>query len=649
MPQWGDRAHVPGEENPVPKNPVKKLIPILYCLLCIAPAFAQPTLTFSQDAEALFQRGLARYVQKNYTEARLSFQELIEIHAPNQRTSAARLMLAKSHYKLKDYTLAIATAVELQLQFPYSRYLSESDLLIGDCYFYQGQTYSAAAQYGRVLTSNTDVRTRARAADRLGQMAGVNSLTDRDIDRLKTDFGRATIDEAIAFGQARWPLLLGHPDRGQRHLSAFIERHPTSPFAAMARQILLSASPEVQTAESEDKTTAETLSEPERPRYKIGVIGPVNTPLGEDLRNGILLARDHAPLTSNDPVGLIFEDSEGDPIRAVRVAQRLLEQHDVIAIIGALSSIETTPLAALLSAHKVPLVAPTASDDGIASLSPYIFQMNATPGAQGRRIAEYAVRKRGLRMLATLASRDAYGQRIAREFTTKAEELGAEVLIQEWYESGATDYRRQFDRIRSAGLALRPPRMFASEIDSLLRGGIRLNAPPIAHANPDTGRPEVVETLDGILIVGDDADLLLIAPQFHSALIPAQILGSDGWNHARVARDGGAYVDGAIFVAKYHDQSELPSVQNFVNAYRTRYNKDQNIVAALGYDAMLAVLKAINAGGTDREKLRDRLETLTDVPSATGRIAFSRGDRENAWMNLLAIRRGRIEPLPETP
>lgn len=630
---------------------MKKLIPIFCCLLFFAgsPALAQPTLTFSQDAEALFQRGLTRYIQNNYTEARLNFQELVETHAPNQRTSAARLMLAKSHHKLKDYTLAIAAAVELQLQFPYSRYLPESDLLIGDCYFHQDQTYSAAAQYGRVLTSNTDVRTRARAADRLGQMAGVNRLTDRDIERLRTDFGRAIIDEAIAFGQARWPLLLGQPDRGQKHLSVFIERYPTSPFAAMARQILLSGSPEVQTAESDDKAAAETLREPERPRYKIGVIAPLNTPLGEDLRNGILLARDHAPLTSRAPVGLVFEDSEGDPIRAVRVAQRLLEQHDVIAIIGALSSAETTPLAALLSAHNVPLVAPTASDDGIASLSPYIFQMNATPGAQGRRIAEYAVRKRGLRTMATLASRDAYGQRIAREFTAKAEELGAEVLIQEWYEPGTTDYRRQFDRIRSAGLALRPPRILASEIDSLLRGGIRLNAPPIAQAHPDTSRSEVVETLEGILIVGDDADILLMTPQFHSALIRAQLLGSDGWNHARIARDGGTYVDGAVFVAKYHDQSALPSVQNFVNAYRTRYNKDQNIVAALGYDAMLAVLKAINAGGTDREKLRDRLETLTDVPSATGRIAFSKGDRENAWMNLLSIHRGRIEPLAETP
>lgn len=631
---------------------MKKIILILSLFFSCTIAFAQTSsLTYSQDAETVFQRALARYIQNNYEEAKLGFLELVEKHAPNQRSSAARLLLAKSYYKLKDYSLAIATAVELQLQFPYSRYLSESDLLIGDCYFFQGQVYSAATQYGRVLTSQTDVRTKARASDRLGQMAGVNQLTDRDTERLKMDFGRATIDEAIAFGQARWPIKLGDPERGQKQLALFIERNPNSPFTALARQTLMpETAPRPQQAPSaEDKDVVESIREPENARYKIGVIAPINSAIGEDLRNGILLARELNPLTSHEQIGLVFEDSEGDPIRAVRAAQKLSAQNDVIAIIGALSSSETTPLAALLGETKIPLIAPTASDDGIASLSSYVFQMNATPGAQGRSIAEYAVHKQGLRMLATLASRDAYGQRIAKEFTAKAEELGAEVLIQEWYESGTTDYRRQFERIRSAGLALHPPPSFATEIDSILRNGIRANSPPPVPVDPDTVQKEVVETLDGLLIVGDDSDILLITPQYHSALIPAQILGSDGWNHTRVARDGGTYVEGAVFVAKYYDQSNLQSVQNFVNAYRSRYNKDQNIVAALGYDAMLATIKAINAGGTTREKLRDNLETLNDIPGATGHIAFKKGDRENAWMYLLTIRKGHIEPLTTTP
>ncbi len=635
-------------------NPSLKICLSLVCLATsplIAPAHAADPplggLTFNTGAETRFQRALTRYIHGNYLEARQEFQELIEQFPPNQRTSAARLMLAKSHYKLKEYNLSIAAAYELYEHFPYSRYLPEADLVTGDCYFHQGQIYSAAAQYARILTGKGDTRLKTRAADRLGQMAGTDRLTDRDIARLKSDFGRAIVEEAVAFGQARWPRKLGRPEESARKLALFLERYPNGLFASPARQTLRPRPrKEVAIAPAKkDTPSPEIPLEPAHARFKVGIIAPMETPLGLDLRDGILLAREQNPLASGDQVGLVIQDSEGDVIRAAQATQRLIDQHGVIAIIGALTSQETTPMAFLAGERGVPLIAPTASEDRITSISPYVFQMNATPGAQGRRIADYAVRKLGLRTLVTLATRDSYGDRITKEFTARAEELGAEVIVQEWYEPETTDYRGQFERIREAGLALHILETFAGEIDSLLLAGIRVAPPPPVPVDPDTVQPEPVETLDGFLIAGEREDILLIAPQVAFHRIQAQLLGSDGWNFPEVARDGGDYVEGAIFVAKYHDQSELPSVREFVDTFRSRFGRDQNIVAALGYDAMLTVLRAINAGGTTRESLRERLETLSGIPGATGKIAFSRGNRENAWMYLLTIRRGKIMPL----
>ena len=609
---------------------MKKLSTLLLILLLSTQISGE---IFSQKAEAIFQRALAHYNQDKLTNARDGFIELIEKHTPNQRTSAARFMLAKAHYKLKAYDLALAAAIALQQHYPRSRYISETDLIIGDCYFHQHQIYNAATQYARVLTSRADIRLKARAADRLGQLSGSEKLTNSETENLKTDFNRATITEAFAFGKARWYIKLGNLEKGNEYLATFLKHHPNGQFAALARQILIP-----------EHTSPPPTIEPQDARYKIGIIAPLGSPNGEDLRNGIALARDHNLLVSREQIELIFEDSEGDPIRAARAAQRLVEEHKVLAIIGALTSSVTTPIATMLSAQKVPLIAPTASDDGIASLSPYVFQVNATPGAQGRRIAEHAVHKQGLRTLASLAPRDDYGRSIAREFATRAEDLGAEVLIQEWYEPGTTDYRRQFERIRSIGLALQAPDDLALEIDSLILGNIHIAPLPPVVVDPDTAQLKVVKALDGILIAGGAEDILLIAPQFHSALVASQVLGSDGWNHVEVARDGGNYVDGAVFVAKYYDQSLLESVQNFVNAYRSRFGKEQNIVAALGYDAMLSILHGINAGGTTRDRLRDRLGTLTDIPGATGQISFDKNHRENAWMYMLTIRNRRIEP-----
>lgn len=635
-------------------------------LLALAVAYGpvqgqQQPLIYSVEAESLFQRGLARYIQGNYAESLQVYQQLLETTPPNQRTSAAMLMSAKSRYKLGNYSLAYATAIDLYDRFPYSRYLPEADLVVADCYFHQNQIYSAAAQYARILTGKGSLDLKTRAADRLGQLGGSRRLSDRDQDRLKADFGNVLIDEAVAFGAARWPLKLGKPDEARRRLIRFLERYPNSPFAAVARQSLMrqtgpgkepSATPRPSAGTGSSGKVSETsktpvLSEPSNPSYKVGVIAPLETKPGKDLRNGILLAREAHALSSGEQVGLVFEDSEGDPIRAVRAANRLIEQHNVIAIIGALHSDETIPLATLASALKVPLIAPTASEDGIATLSPYVFQINATPGAQGRRIADYAVRRLGLRTLATLGSRDSYGNRVAREFTTRAEELGAEVVIQEGFATGTTDYRRQFERIRGAGLALEMPEEFSVRIDSIIQGDVFVELAPPEPVDLDTVQTKPVTTLDGLLVAaqyGDDIGL--IAPQVAFSRVETQVLGSDGWNYPQVASENqGRYVNGTIFVAKYYDQSDLPSVQTFVTAYRNRFREDQNIVSALGHDAMLAVMKTLEAGGTTRDIFRQKLADIEGVWGAAGQIDFLPGTRENGWMYLLKIQRGRIHPI----
>lgn len=603
------------------------------------------SLTFNQEAEILFQKALARYLKGTYQKALLGFEELINKFPPNQRTSAARLMVSKTHFKLNSYDLAYTSAIDLQVKFPYSRYIPEADLIIGDCFFHQNQIYSAASQYARILSRKGDLRIKARVADRLGQIVGANYLSDRDVERLKSDFGQAIIGEAIAFGEARWLLYHGHSKKSTKKLALFLEQYPNGLLAPFSRQFLNQQSSKVLGPSKKSAPINQLSSEPTHARFTIGVIIPMNNPLGEDLRDGILLAREQHPLVSGETIKLIFEDSENNPIRTVKAAQRLIDQYKVIAIIGALTSSSTIPLASLLSSEKVPLLAPTASEDGIASLSPYIFQINATPGAQGRRLADYAIQKGGFRTLATLASRDHYGSQITREFTSRAEELGAEVIVQEWYEPGTTDYTGQFKRIREAALARHIPETFSIEVDSLLRSGIQVMPPPPIPVDPDTIQPEPINTLDGLLVAGDGEDILLIAPQVAFHQISAQILGSDGWNHPEVARDGGSYVEGVIFVAKYYDQSEIPSVQEFVNTYRSRFGKNQGIVSALGYDALLTILEGINSGATTRENLRDKLESLYEIPSATGKIVFNRGDRENAWMYLLTIRDRTIKPL----
>ncbi len=596
------------------------------------------------EIENRFHSALGDYTAGNYRAAEAAFRALAEADPAHWRTSASRLMLAKSLYKLGKYNLALATAVGIYDAFPRSSYLPEADLIAGDCEFQQGRVYAAAALYARVVSGKADLRLKARAADRLGQLAGAGRITDGDVARLKNDFGRDIVAEALAFGRARWPSRLARTEPSGKDMAGFVDRYPNGTFAPLVREKRLE--PErIQPSVAGVPPTPAAVGpeEPADARFTIGVIAPLASPPGKDMVDGVLVARELHQLKSREPVALVFKDSEGSPVRAIKAAQSLVEEHDVIAIIGALTSAETLPIAALAGSYEVPLIAPTASEDGLATLSPWVFQINATPGAQGRRIADYAVRESGMRTLATFASRDTYGERIAREFTARAEESGSEVVIQTWYEPGTTDYRGQLERIRDAGLALHPPEILADEIDSLILGSIRLAPPPPVEVDPDTVQPPPVHTLDGLLIAGGKDDVLLIAPQIAFHRIHSRLLGSDGWNHHEVARD--SYTDGAVFVAKYSTRSDLVSVHEFLGAFRQRFNRDQSIAAALGYDAMTAVLTAVERGGTTPGRLQHALENLGEIPGATGKISFSRGNRENGWMYLLTAKDGKIQLL----
>jgi len=625
---------------------VNRIATAFWLVLVTHLAVAQPSSAQigHGEIETRFRKALGHYTNGNYRAAEKGFQALAEAYPAHRRSSASRLMLAKSLYKLKKYDLALKTATGIYDAFPRSRYLLEADLIAGDCEFRKGRVYSAASRYARVASGRGDLRLRARAADRLGQLAGAGRITDGDVVRLQNDFGKDIVAEAVAFGRARWPLRFSGTEPSGQQMAGFADRYPNGTFVALVREKRPEPEP-IQAAGAGVQRTlpAEVTEEPTDARFTIGVIAPLASPPGKDMVDGVLLARELHQLKSGERVALVFKDSEGRPVRAIKAAQSLIEDHGVIAIIGALTSAETLPVAALVGPAEVPLIAPTASEDGLATLNPYVFQVNATPGAQGRRIADYAVRESGLRTLATFSSRDPYGKRIAREFTARAEESGSEVIVQTWYEPGTTDYKGQLERIRDAGLALHPPEILTDEIDSMILGSIRLAPPPPVEVDPDTVQPAPVHTLDGLLIAGGKDDVMLIAPQIAFHRIHSRLLGSDGWNHHEVARD--SYTDSAVFVAKYTTRSDLVSVHEFLGAFRQRFNRDQGIAAALGYDAMTAVLTAIERGGTSPRRLQHALENLGEIPGATGKISFSPGNRENAWMYLLTNRKGKIQLL----
>ena len=663
-------------------------------------------LTFSPEAEKLFQKAIERYKQRHFRRARLDFQDILERMPKNQRSSVAKLMLAKTLYKLRVYDLAIATVAELRKEYPYSRYLAEGEFLVGDCYFRQKRYVEAAAQYRKVASSAPDIRLKAKAAERLGAMSGVKMLPDGEREKLRRALGARGAEEVLRYGEAQWYSRLGYFDLGMAKLRSFLRAFPEGQFASEARALLRK-----KMLESTGEAAYEEMASQDL--LCIGVIAPLSgdeQEFGQDLRDGAILAYERYLSSLDEPIRMVVEDSESNLVGAVKATQRLILEKNALALVGPVTSTSTAGVAALANARGVPLLAPTASEDGIDSIGPFVFQLNATPGVQGTRIAEYAVQDLGLHSFAVIASLDSYGRNMSDRFAGTVSALGGEVLIQEWYFPGTKDFRKQFERIRETGLtwvsadsllaglqavyaadslaALQADSLAALQADSLAADSLAalqtdslavqtdslgmslpdslrivLGTPdadtllntaeteaetPSQEAEEDTTEVKPVTTIDGILIAASSyEDAVQIAPQLAFHRIKTQLLGGNTWSVRDVIRMGGTYVEDAVFVSEYFEDEGAPLTREFINRFRERYARHPSQVAALGYDAMSLVMREFQRQNRTRTSLRTALELTTGFQGVSGPISFAEDSRANRDMYFLKIKNGKIVKIEE--
>jgi branched-chain amino acid transport system substrate-binding protein len=73
----------------------------------------------------------------------------------------------------------------------------------------------------------------------------------------------------------------------------------------------------------------------------------------------------------------------------------------------------------------------------------------------------------------------------------------------------------------------------------------------------------------------------------------------------------------------YSGDNPDPVVQNFVKAYRVKFSREPDAIAALAYDSVKVLADALTrAGSTDGPRLRDALATA-DVQGVTGRLKIN--------------------------
>jgi branched-chain amino acid transport system substrate-binding protein len=289
------------------------------------------------------------------------------------------------------------------------------------------------------------------------------------------------------------------------------------------------------------------------------------------------------------PVELVSRDGRSDPAVVASLTRKLVRTPHLAAITGLNDT--TMALAAAPIAEKARTVFLTSG--ATSPLVPrefpgFYFMACFGDNTQAAAGAEYAHGVLGAQTAWLLFDDTTdYTRLLARYFKERYTELGGEIVGEDTYAGGTTDFATQIEHILA--LPSMPDILYVS-------------------AGPD--------------------DIGRLVKQLRDAGIDRPIVGGDGYDTPKLLEDGGTGADEVYFTthAFLDPEQGTPRQRQFIADYRRKYGAPpQTAFAALGYDAVMLVADAIERAGAKRKAIPTALEATQGFPAVTGAISFGPG------------------------
>jgi ABC-type branched-subunit amino acid transport system substrate-binding protein len=368
----------------------------------------------------------------------------------------------------------------------------------------------------------------------------------------------------------------------------------------------------------------------------VGLLVPLtgdDTDAGKRVLRGVELAIEKHNAAHRTRLSLCTRDTKGSLIETARKTKELFEHDRTPAIIGPILSPAATVAAGMLIGKETVMLTPTATDDGIASLGPNIFQLNITLGVLARSVARYALENLNIHEFIIVAPRTAVGSTMSAAFRDEVTKNDGTVYDEESYEEGGSDYTPLFVNLRKK-LIIRALDKRATD-----RNGNYLPVRTLSSADSACWADSTVSA-GAIFLPSDAEDVATLAPQIVFNRIKAQLLGSSGWRSPKTTVDENRYIQDAIISAPFEPDASWRRWPNFASDYVVRFHEEPDRVAALGYDAGTLIATAIDSAGKSPGSffhLQDFLTKIHKFEGASGLISFDPKERTNTEVTILKL------------
>ena len=313
---------------------------------------------------------------------------------------------------------------------------------------------------------------------------------------------------------------------------------------------------------------------------------------GKSTYNGVQMAIDEINAKGGvlgKKIKLVQGDNKSEPAEAGNIATKLITKDKAVVLIGPATSGCVAASSPIATSHKVPIMAPVATAPMITvekdgKVKPFIFRACFIDPFQGKVMATFADKTLHLKNIAIFFdSSSDYSKGLSDVFAQTMEKTGGKIVAKEAFLAKDVDFKSALTKIK----ATNPEALFV---------------------------PAYYEEVSKII------------KQAREVGLTCPILGSDGWDSPKLAEIAGKEaLNNTYFCNAYSAQDKDPNVQNFIKAYKAKFNSEPDNFSIHGYDGALVVMEAIKrAGGTDGTKIAEEIAKMKDFQVATGKFTVDK-------------------------
>ncbi|WBU61313.1 ABC transporter substrate-binding protein [Paracoccus albus] len=295
---------------------------------------------------------------------------------------------------------------------------------------------------------------------------------------------------------------------------------------------------------------------------------------------------------NGEQINLIMYDDGGDANKARTFATRLVEDDEVVAVIGGTTTGTTMAMVPVYEDAEVPFISLAGAVEIIEPVNEWVFKTPHTDRMACEKIFE-DMKAQGFSKIGMISGSDGFGKSMQAQCKGVAESSGVEIVADEVYGPQDADMTPQLTNIKGSGA------------EAILNSGM--------------GQGPAVVTRN-------HTQLAIEAPLYQShGVASKQFIELAGTEAAEGVRLPAA----ALLVADQlgDDNPQKPVVQGYRDAYEEETGEDVSTFGGHAFDALYILKAAIEtAGSTEPAAIRDAIEQTAGFVGTAGEVNYSAED-----------------------